>query len=130
MLIRTLDPYGSTESTRVDGELVSALLTWDSKVTTVVALLGGVTDLVRQKMKADGIYNEFIHIAKVCSLQSPGCTEHPALCSLAQLNYVLIIAQREYSLVFDELKGEDVDFCLPKATVPDAGLEDFTACRQ
>jgi hypothetical protein len=62
----SIDPYGSTESTRVDGELVSALLTWDSKVTTVVALLGGVTDLVRQRMKADGIYNDFVHIAKVC----------------------------------------------------------------
>ncbi|KAH6888458.1 hypothetical protein B0T10DRAFT_514173 [Thelonectria olida] len=94
------NPYGSTESTRVDGELVSALLTWDSKVTTVVALLGGVTDLVRQKMKADGIYNDFVHIAK-----------------------------REYSLVFDELKGEDVALCLPKASVPDAGLKDFTYCK-
>ncbi|KAF7552641.1 hypothetical protein G7Z17_g4164 [Cylindrodendrum hubeiense] len=94
------NPYGSTESTRVDGELVSALLTWDSKVTTVVALLGGVTDLVRQKMKADGIYEEFVHIAK-----------------------------REYSLVFDDLKGENVDFCLPKVAVPVAGLDDFTACQ-
>lgn len=95
-----------------------------------MALLGGVTDLVRQKMKADGIYNEFVHIAKVCSLQSSVCTEHSVLCSLAQLNYMLIIVQREYSLVFDELNGEDVDFCLPKATVPDASLEDFTACRE
>ncbi|KAK2589834.1 hypothetical protein QQS21_012493 [Conoideocrella luteorostrata] len=54
------NPYGSTESTRVDGKLVSALVTWDSKITTVVALLGGVGDLVRSKMKKDGIYNEFI----------------------------------------------------------------------
>ncbi len=59
------DPYGSTESTRVDGELVSALVTWDSKITTVVSLLGGVADLVRPKMKADGIYNEFIKVATV-----------------------------------------------------------------
>ncbi|KPM42166.1 hypothetical protein AK830_g4372 [Neonectria ditissima] len=95
------NPYGSTESTRVDGELVSALLTWDSKVTTVVALMGGVTDLVRKKMKTDGIYNEFVHIAK-----------------------------REYSLVFDELKGEDVELCLPKVGVPDVGLKDFTSCRR
>ena len=61
----SLDPYGSTESTRVDGELVSALVTWDSKVTTVVALLGGCGDLVRQKMKTDGIYDEFIRITEV-----------------------------------------------------------------
>lgn len=59
------DPYGSTESTRVDGELVSALVTWDSKITTVVALLGGVGDLVRDKLKKDGKYNEFISITEV-----------------------------------------------------------------
>lgn len=66
ILINILDPYGSTESTRVDGKLVSALVTWDSKVTTVVSLLGGVGDLVRTKLKADGIYNDFITIANVC----------------------------------------------------------------
>lgn len=62
---RLQDPYGSTESTRVDGEGVSALVTWDSKVTTVVALLGGVTDLVRDRLKADGFYKEFVEIANV-----------------------------------------------------------------
>lgn len=61
------DIYGSTESTRVDGTGVSALLTWDSKVTTVVAILGGVTDFVRQKMKADNVYDEFVDIIEVCS---------------------------------------------------------------
>lgn len=65
ILINIVDPYGSTESTRVDGKLVSALVTWDSKVTTVVSLLGGVGDLVRTKLKADGIYNDFITIANV-----------------------------------------------------------------
>lgn len=65
-LISRSDPYGSTESARVDGKLVSALVTWDSKITTVVSMLGGVSDLVRQKMKADGIYDEFIRITKVC----------------------------------------------------------------
>jgi hypothetical protein len=59
------DIYGSTESTRVDGAGVSALVTWDSKVTTVNALLGGVTDFVRQKMKADKIYDEFVDIIEV-----------------------------------------------------------------
>ena len=57
--------YGSTESTRVDGTGVSALVTWDSKITTVVAILGGVTDLVRQKMKADGVYAEFVDVIEV-----------------------------------------------------------------
>jgi hypothetical protein len=61
-----LDIYGSTESTRVDGTGVSALLTWDSKITTVNAILGGVTDFVRQKMKADGVYTEFVDVVEVC----------------------------------------------------------------
>ncbi|KAM3552827.1 hypothetical protein ARSEF4850_007199 [Beauveria asiatica] len=91
------NPYGSTESTRVDGKLVSALATWDSKITTVVSLLGGVGDLVRRKMKIDGIYHDFISIAS-----------------------------REYSRVFQDLKGEDVELCLPKQRVPAAGLEDFS----
>ncbi|KAJ3533712.1 hypothetical protein NM208_g7860 [Fusarium decemcellulare] len=96
------NPYGSTESTRVDGELVSALVTWDSKVTTVVALLGGVTDLVRDRMKSDGIYSEFLRIT-----------------------------EREHVRVFGRhLKGEDIDLCLPKEKVPDAGLKDFTACQK
>ncbi|EKV19778.1 GPI anchored protein, putative [Penicillium digitatum PHI26] len=54
------DIYGSTESTRVDGTAVSALLTWDSKVTTVIALLGGATDFVRRRMKADSAYDECV----------------------------------------------------------------------
>lgn len=66
-----IDPYGSTESTRIDGTLVSALVTWDSKVTTVNAILGGVTQWVRQKMQADGIYNEFIDYATVCPTLTP-----------------------------------------------------------
>ncbi|KAH8807307.1 putative GPI anchored protein [Xylogone sp. PMI_703] len=93
------NPYGSTESTRIDGTLVSALVTWDSKITTVNAILGGVTQWVRQKMKKDGIYDDFI-------------------------NY----ANRAYSSVFTELRGEHVSFCLPEERVPDAGLEDFTSC--
>ncbi|OOQ85565.1 putative GPI anchored protein [Penicillium brasilianum] len=92
--------YGSTESTRRDGAGVSALLTWDSKVTTVNAILGGVSDLVRQKMKAENIYNTFVNRIEA-----------------------------EYARVFKNLKGEHVAFCLPQDTVPDAGLADFTTCK-
>ena len=42
-------------------------MTWDSKVLTVVSLLNGVQDLVRERMQQDGIYDEFIEIAEVCS---------------------------------------------------------------
>ncbi|KAL3956127.1 hypothetical protein ACCO45_008973 [Purpureocillium lilacinum] len=79
------NPYGSTESTRVDGELVSALVTWDSKVTTVVSLLGGVGDLVRDKLKRDRKYDEFVSVT-----------------------------EREYSRVFKKLKGENIPCVCPK----------------
>ncbi|KAJ5662378.1 uncharacterized protein N7477_009994 [Penicillium maclennaniae] len=92
--------YGSTESVRVDGTGVSALVTWDSKITTVNALLGGVSDFVRQKMKAENIYDEFV--SRIST---------------------------EYSRVFKNIKGENVQFCLPKEEVPDAGLKDFTLCQ-
>lgn len=92
-------------------------MTWDSKVLTVVALLNGVQDLVRERMQQDGIYDEFIRIAEVCSQPKSSNSDEG-----------LILFQREYSMVFDELKGEDVELCLPKAEIRDAGLEDFTLC--
>jgi hypothetical protein len=75
------------------------LLTWDSKVTTVNALLGGVRDLVRQGLKKEGLYKTFISIT-----------------------------EREYSRVFKNLKGEHIGLCLPAESIPDAGLVDFTSC--
>ena len=62
------NPYGSTESERIDGTAVSSFVSWDSKITTVSALLGGVVDLVREKMKADGIYGEFRRVLNVSVL--------------------------------------------------------------
>lgn len=44
---------------------MSALLTWDSKVSTVNAILGGVFGLVSQKMKAENIYNSFVERMEV-----------------------------------------------------------------
>ncbi|KAH7041217.1 putative GPI anchored protein [Microdochium trichocladiopsis] len=92
--------YGSTEGARIDGTGVSAIVTWDSKVLTVVSLLGGVTDLVRDKMKAENVYQDFLRITKT-----------------------------EYGRIFDgPLEGENVKLCLPKISIPDAELEDFTSC--
>jgi hypothetical protein len=59
------DPYGSSESTRVDGTAMSSFVSWDSKITTVNAVLGGVKDFVRIKMQQDGIYDEFISVTQV-----------------------------------------------------------------
>ncbi|SPO01984.1 probable GPI anchored protein [Cephalotrichum gorgonifer] len=94
------NPFGSTESTRVDGELISALVTWDSKVTTVVALLGGVGDLVREKMKADGIYDEFIRITE---------REHTRV--FKELKVIYLLREQKY-LEKEELDIEEVLFIL------------------
>ena len=59
------NPYGSTESERRDGTAVSSFVSWDSKITTVAALLGGVVDLAREKMQTDGIYGDFLTVANV-----------------------------------------------------------------
>ncbi|KAF8178917.1 putative GPI anchored protein [Pholiota molesta] len=93
--------YGSSESTRVDGTATSAFVSWDSKVTTINGLLGGVTSLVRAKMQSDGVYDTFIHVV---------ASEHESVFGKAPL------------------KGLDAPFCLPQASVPDTGLEDFTTC--
>lgn len=61
------NPYGSTESERVDGTAVSSFVSWDSKITTVAALLGGVSDLVKARMVKEKIYQDFIRVTKVGS---------------------------------------------------------------
>jgi hypothetical protein len=94
------NPYGSTESGRRDGDGVSAFVSWDSKVTTLVALLGGVGDFVREGLKKEGRYGEF--------------------------KYVL---QREYGRVFGKhLAGEDVELCLPDFQTPVGSAVDFEMC--
>ena len=96
------NPYGSTEATRVDGTAISSFVSWDSKITTVVALLDGVHQLVARKMKSDGIYDEFIKRTS---------------------------DEQERVFGQEPLLGEDVEFCLPNAAVPVAGVEDYELCR-
>lgn len=54
------DKFGSTEGFKIDGTGVSSMVTWDSKILTVVSLLGGSKDIVRDGMKKDGIYEDFL----------------------------------------------------------------------
>ena len=52
--------YGSIESLDIRGYEVGPVLTWDSKITTVVSMLGGFKDAVAKKMKTQRIYNSFL----------------------------------------------------------------------
>lgn len=40
--------YGATEASRIDGHAISPVMTWDSKITTVLAILGGNKDIIRE----------------------------------------------------------------------------------
>lgn len=62
------NPYGTTESERVDGTAVSSFVSWDSKITTVVSLLGGVSDLVREGLKKERLYGEFLEVMNVSTI--------------------------------------------------------------
>jgi len=95
-------PLGSTESGNVTGTAISPVVTWDSKITTFAAMLGGVVDISRAAMKEDKTYDAFI-----------GRIDH------------------EWTLKFggNVLKGEDLPFRLPTAQVPyPSSLGDWPTC--
>ncbi len=92
--------FGSTEAINVNGTEICPLTTWDSKITTVLAMLGGVGPIVAGGLKSevvvgdefDTIYDRFV-----------------------------AVVSREHQRVFGDgfLLGEDVPFMLPPSTIPD-----------
>ncbi|EFA78326.1 hypothetical protein PPL_08977 [Heterostelium album PN500] len=90
--------YGSTESGSNQGDLICPLLTWDSKITTVLAMMGGAVDLNRNGLTVDNKINRFYQVI-----------------------------EREWTLAFPVLNGENIDFQLPPVSVPKV-LNDFTTC--
>jgi hypothetical protein len=63
------------------------MTTWDSKITTVVAMMGGLTDIISAKLKETTAYDHFI----------------------SRVN-------EEWQEVFgDIIVGDDVGFALPSA---------------
>jgi len=81
--------FGSTESITVNGSSIAPLTTWDSKITTVLAMVGGISQYTRMGLKQDGTYSRFYDVV-----------------------------QREWSNVFTSLKGENLPLALPSATIP------------
>jgi hypothetical protein len=43
--------YGSLEGTGLNGTLISPMMTWDTKITTVLALLNGTKDIIERYLK-------------------------------------------------------------------------------
>jgi hypothetical protein len=93
--------FGTIESVNTVGKGVSPLTTWDSKITTVVALLGGTAQLAADGMRKDGVYDAFVKVVS-----------------------------NEWTNVFVEpLFGEAAPFGVPTVSVPSqAGVSDFTSC--
>lgn len=91
--------YGSIEGLNITGYNVSPMTTWDTKATTVLAMLGGTIDINMQALESAGKLNAFVQFV-----------------------------QKLYSTVFkDKINGEDIDFSLPSVKFP-KGKSDFTTC--
>lgn len=105
---RMQSSYGSTEAINANGTEISPLTTWDSKITTVLAMLGGIGDLVARALKSEPdslhgtAYHRFVHIVN-----------------------------HEFSLVFPSesaVLGDEFDFVIPNSTIPSDKLSDWAAC--
>jgi hypothetical protein len=96
---RMQSEYGSTEAINVNGTEICPLTTWDSKITTVLAMLGGVGPLVETALlketdeKFGSLFDRFVYIVN-----------------------------REYSRVFGSdpvLPGVEIPLQLPAVRIPD-----------
>jgi len=97
---RMQGPYGSTEGVNLNGTMISPLMTWDSKITTVVSMLGGIVQLTSRVMQNDPkVWQRFN-----------------------------MVVNREYSLAFPHLNGEDIPLALPTVIVPRKFLGNFADC--
>lgn len=100
--------YGSTEAINANGTEISPVVTWDSKITTVLAMLGGVGELVKEgllqeKDKTKGGYASLYH------------------------RFVAVV-NREYELAFggiEQVLGSEVEWALPSSRVPSTELSDW-----
>jgi len=91
-------PFGSTESVDMQGRYISPVITWDSKITTILAAAGGVQGLTRKILIKHGHYDRFTEIVN-----------------------------REWSRVFPSLRGEEKSFVPPSVNIPNI-LPEFAAC--
>ena len=52
--------FGVVDSLNVDGSNVNPVVRWSTKATTALSILGGVSDIVSDKLKQTGHYDKFI----------------------------------------------------------------------
>jgi hypothetical protein len=112
---RMQSKYGSTEAINVNGTEISPITTWDSKITTVLGMLGGVGPVVQKALMLE----EDVRAAQ----STPA--DQSFRSSYARFVYVV---KREHELLFgtDPLPGEDFPLQLPSTPVPSDQLSDWT----
>jgi hypothetical protein len=112
---RMQSKYGSTEAINVNGTEISPITTWDSKITTVLGMLGGVGPVVQKALMLE---------EDVRATQS-GPEDLSFRSSYARFVYVV---KREHELLFgtEPLPGEDFPLQLPSTPVPSGQLSDWT----
>eukprot|EP00347_Sterkiella_histriomuscorum_P021037 403335503 len=52
--------YGSVDFMHISGSEVSKTLSWESKITPVLGMMGGLSEIVKKRMIRDQIYHKFI----------------------------------------------------------------------
>ncbi len=102
---RMQSSFGSTEAINANSTEISPLTTWDSKITTVLAMLQGIGSIneiaLRREKDAEfgSAYNRFVYIIN-----------------------------REHHLLFgdeNDVKGDNIPFHLPAAQFNDKTLSDW-----
>lgn len=91
-------PLGSTEGISINGTFISPVVTWDSKITNVVSMLGGVGEIVKQGLIRDQKLERFSNVI-----------------------------DKEWNLAFPEMNGENIPFYGPTMDIPTKNL-DFLNC--
>lgn len=51
--------YGSLEATNVSGSNISPMLTWDTKITNLLAMLNGTVDIIRDYFQQKNLLTKF-----------------------------------------------------------------------
>ncbi len=74
-------PYGSTESCSIDSDTISPVQTWDSKINSLVAAIGGAVDIIALKLDSDGLLARFRAVVE--TEYSRVFPEHGGIASIA-----------------------------------------------
>ncbi len=92
--------YGSTEGILITGTEISPMTTWDTKITTVLGIVGGMSDIISAQLRRDQVYITFLKRV-----------------------------EKEWTLAFGSSQNihDTLNFYLPTVSIPKIKA-DFTTC--